>query len=102
MMSLLIAATIAGQTPVEQMVDVCRATMDSQVGRMFLAFDRGPPFDEARERRRRSFGYSLRFEASRRGLDVGETESLCWAMVVTRIEGQREGLGFREFVLTKE
>jgi hypothetical protein len=102
--ALLIAAGLAGQTPVDPMISACRSAMDSQSGESYFApaglefYE--PGYDLVLDRKERSLKAVIIFEASRRGLDVAQTEKVCWAMIVSRLEGLRDGLDNQVVITT--
>lgn len=95
MMSLLLAASLAGQIPVSGMITACHEAMDSRAGQRYLALDVpiGPEMTHELDSRRAVYQAELLRVSHSRGLDPVQTNEVCDGIILGYLEGVRAQLG---------
>lgn len=100
--TLLIAAALAGQPPALTPTEVCVDLMRSQAAHRLLRAPRPTPWDPSYEdvmnARWAGFRSAMAVRARAAGLELGEVDAACRPIIISYLEGVREGLSNVRFV----
>lgn len=106
MLGLLIAATLAGQTPVDRMTSLCAQSLEDPVGQRYLNGPMPMPwekgYDEVLSARLSALRSTWAVRAHSEDLDPSQTRRVCEEMIFQRVAGRRDQLGQLKFVVTTE